>query len=105
MDEVKALTYGELFNMDYGAKRGTGEAAEKPTDLTIDEIIAIEPEIGFILNGIKAIRRGRKRHNLYAEAKIELCGYVGFGARNELLETSQVYDVVMDIVIAKLNLA
>ena len=104
LDEVKALTYGGLMTMDFGARRGTGATAEKPTDLTIDEIIAIEPEIGIILRGIKPTRKGRRRRNLYVEAKIELCGYVGHDARNEMLETSQAYDAVMDIVNAKLNL-
>jgi len=78
---------------------------ENKLPLTIDEIIRIDPRIGKILNGIKVNRRSPKRYRLYGTIKMQLSEFVGWSAENPELRTSQAYDVAMDVVIDKLNLA
>jgi len=78
---------------------------ENKQQLTIDEIIRIDPRIGTILDGIKVNRRSPKRRSLYSPVKMQLSELVGYSAEHPGLRNAQAYDIVMDIVIEKLNLA
>ena len=78
---------------------------ENKPHLTIDEIIRIDPRIGTILDGIKVNRRSPKRYKLYGTLKIQLSKLVGWSAEKQELRNTQAYDIVMDVVIDKLNLA
>lgn len=71
--------------------------------LTLSQIISIEPRIAGILNTLKPSRGHRKRYEQYSETKRKLSNLVGWGAEQFDLRTSQAYDVIMEIVIGKLN--
>ena len=76
---------------------------ENSPPLTLLQIISIEPRIGEILITLKPSRSYSKRLNQYSETKRKLGDLVGWGAELFELRTCQAYDVVLDIVIEKLN--
>jgi len=76
----------------------------KSNQLTIDEIIHIEPRIGEILRSIKVNPRSPKRYAEYTNFKRQLMELVGWSAKNQALCSSQAYDVVIDDLLHRLNL-
>lgn len=72
--------------------------------LTLHQIISIEPRIAEILITLKPSRKHwQKRLAQYSEVKGKLSKLVGWEAEQYDLRTCQAYDVIMDIVIEKLN--
>jgi len=72
--------------------------------LTLDDIIRIEPRIGVILRNINVNPRSPKRYAEYTNVKRQLMSLVGWSAENQKLCSSQAYDVVIDDVLVRLNL-
>ena len=73
--------------------------------LTLDDIIRIEPRIGEILRSINVNPRSPKRYAEYGNVKRQLMNLVGWSAKNQQLCSSHAYDVVIDDVLKRLNLA
>lgn len=65
--------------------------------LTVRSIIALDPEVGRILDGVRRTEDDRAWHREYARIKRLLTGHVGWlardGAPRELV-TQEAYDVV-----------
>jgi len=72
--------------------------------LTLDDIIRIEPRIGEILQNINVNPRSPKRYAEYTNIKRQLMDLVGWSAKNQQLCSSHAYDVVIDDVLVRLNL-
>jgi len=78
---------------------------ENKIPITISEVIRIDPRIGEILDGIKVNSRSPKRRVMYGTIKKQLSELVGWSAEKPELRNSLAYDIVMNVVIGKLNLA